>query len=62
MRIECDRHGLAVNGVGALGHVPHDRLVRDVNAVEVAHAHDRGSVLRGNFVKLAKDLHGQSAS
>ena len=40
MRIEGYHDGFASDGVGALGHVPHHLLVRDVDAVEVADADD----------------------
>ena len=62
MRLEGHHHGLASDGVGALGHVPHHLLVRHVYAVEVADAHHGRAQLRGNFFKLAEDLHRRSAS
>ena len=43
--------------MSAFGHVAHHRLMREMDAVEVADTHHGRAEAGGNFVEAAEDLH-----
>src|SRR5262249_28679209 len=57
MRLECNYHGLATDGMSPLGHVTDHLLMSPVYAVEVADTYHRGAEVGGDFVEVAEDLH-----